>query len=70
MLENNCLISKTGFVMLGEKGRESDSVPWQSPTPTDKSKNQRDKTKPPPKYSITKRLRTDLGRSVGETNTT
>ena len=38
-----------------------------APTPTEKSKNQRDKTKTPPKISITQRLRTDLGRSVGVT---
>ena len=31
------------------------------------SKKQRDNTKTPPKTSITQRLRTDLGRSVGVT---
>ena len=36
-------------------------------TPTDKSKKQRDNTKTPSKTSITQRLRTDLGRSVGVT---
>ena len=36
-------------------------------TPTEKSKKQRDNTKTPPKISITQRLRTDLGRSVGVT---
>ena len=35
-----------------------------APTPTEKSKKQRDNTKTPPKTSITQRLRTDLGRSV------
>ena len=45
---------------------------WQSPmtkahTPTEKSKKQRDNTKTPLKTSITQRLRTDLGRSIGAT---
>ena len=38
-----------------------------APTPTEKSKEERDNTKTPPKTSISQRLRTDLGRSVGET---
>ena len=38
-----------------------------APTPTEKSKKQRDNTKTPPKTSITQRLRADLGRSVGVT---
>ena len=38
-----------------------------APTQTEKSKMQRDNTKTPPKTSITQRLRTDLGRSVGVT---
>ena len=41
-----------------------------SPTPTEKSKKQRDNTKTPPKTSITQWLRTDLGWSVGETTAT
>ena len=36
-----------------------------APTPTEKSKKQRDNTKAPPKTLITQRLRIDLGRSVG-----
>ena len=45
---------------------------WLSPitkaaTPTKQSKMQRDNRKTPPKTSITQRLRTDLGRSVGVT---
>ena len=36
-----------------------------APTPTEKSKKQRDNTKTPLTTSITQRLRTDLGRSVG-----
>ena len=38
-----------------------------APTPTEKSKKQRDNTKTPPKTPITQQLRTDLGRSVGVT---
>ena len=38
-----------------------------APTPTEKSKKQRDNTKTPPKTSITQRTRTDLGRSAGVT---
>ena len=39
-----------------------------APTPTEKSKKQRDNTqRTPPKTSITQRLLTDLGRSVGVT---
>ena len=38
-----------------------------APTPTDKSKKQRDNIKTPQKFSITQRLRTYLGRSVGGT---
>ena len=39
-------------------------------TPTENSKKQSDNTKTPPKYSITQRLRTDLGRTVGVTTVT
>ena len=42
----------------------------ENPTPTEKSKKQRDNTKKPPKTSITQRLQTDLGRSVGVTTAT
>ena len=38
-----------------------------APTPTEKSKKQRENTKTPPKTPMTQRLRTDLGRSVGVT---
>ena len=41
-----------------------------APTATETSKKQRDNTKTPPKTSITQRLRTDLGRSVGVTTAT
>ena len=39
-------------------------------TPTEKSKKQRDNIKNVTKTSITQRLRTDLGRSVGVTAVT
>ena len=38
-----------------------------APTSTEKLKKKRDNTKTSPKTSITQRLRTDLGRSVGVT---
>ena len=38
-----------------------------APTPTEKSKKQRDNIKTQPKTSITHRFQTDLGRSVGVT---
>ena len=38
-----------------------------APTLTENFKKQRDNTKTPPQLSITQRLRTDLGRSVGVT---
>ena len=42
-----------------------------APTPTEKAKKHRDKhKKTPPKTSITQRLQTDLGRSVGVTAVT
>ena len=40
------------------------------PTPTEKANKQRENTKKPPKLSITQRLRTDLGWSVGVTRAT
>ena len=39
-------------------------------TSTAKSKKQSENTKTPPKSSITQRMRTDLGRSVGVTTAT
>ena len=41
-----------------------------TPTSTENSKKKRDNTNTPPKTSITQRLRTDLGRSVGVTTAT
>ena len=41
-----------------------------APTLTEKFKKQHDNIKPPPKTSLTQRLRTDLGRSVGVTAVT
>ena len=47
------------------KRKRSDPVLKKPPTPTEKAKRQRDNTQTQPKTSITQRLRTDLGRSVG-----
>ena len=59
---------------LGESGlsikwkrKRSDSVLWQKPLHRQKNAKSNVKTKKPPKTSITQRLRTDLGRSVGVT---
>ena len=49
---------------MREKGRDLTQSYDKSPTPTEKSKKQRDNTKTPPKTSIIQRLQTDLGRSV------
>ena len=50
-----------------EKGRDltQSYMMTKAPTPTEKSKTQRDNTKTPQTTSITQRLRTDLERSVG-----
>ena len=56
---------------IKRKRKRSDSILWQKPQhQQNKSKKQRDNTKTPPKTSITQRLRTDLGRSVGVTTAT
>ena len=47
--------------------KRSDSVIWQKPLNSPKNPKRYDNTKTPPKTSITQRLRTDLGRSVGVT---
>ena len=48
-------------------GNKTSSGLWQkTPALTEKSNKQRDNTKTPPKTSITQRLPTDLGQSVGE----
>ena len=49
------------------QGRDRLSPMTNALTLTEKSKKQRDNIKTPPKSSITQRLWTDLGRSVGET---
>ena len=51
-----------------EKKRRSDSVLWQNPLYQQKIRKQKDNTQTPPKTSITQRLRTNLGRSVGVTS--
>ena len=53
-----------------EKGRYLTTAMTKAPTPTEKSKKQRDNTKMPPNTSITLRSRTDVGRSVGGTAAT
>ena len=58
--------------LLGFRYWEKKEEMWLSPmtkdpTQTEKSKKRRDNTKTQPKTSITKWLRTDLGRSVGVT---
>ena len=64
-------IARAGFtvtyiVLCNEEKKEEIwlSLMTKAPTPTEKSKKQRDNTKTPPKTSITQRLRTDLRRSV------
>ena len=47
--------------------KRSDSPMTKASTPYEKSNKQRGNTKTPPKTSITQRLRTDFGRSVGVT---
>ena len=61
-------IKSTGLVR--EKGRDLTHLYDKTPTPTEKSTKKRDNTKTPTKTLIAKRLRIDLGRSVGVTNAT
>ena len=53
---------------LKRKRRRSDPVLWQNPLYQQKIRKPKDNTQTPPKTSITQRLRTDLGRSVGVTS--
>ena len=50
------------------KRRRSDPVLWQNPLYQQKIRKPKDNAQTPPKTSITQRLRTDLGRSVGVTS--
>ena len=50
------------------KRRRSDPVLWQNPLYQQKIRKPKDNTQTQPKTSITQRLRTDLGRSVGVTS--
>ena len=50
------------------KRRRSDPVIWQNPLYQQKIRKPKDNTQTPPNTSITRWLRTDLGRSVGVTN--
>ena len=55
------------FICLRENGRDLTQSYEKSPFTNKNSKKQSDNTKTPPKTSITQRLRTVLGRSVGVT---
>ena len=55
-------------VSIKRKIRRSDLVLWQNPIYQQKIRKPKDNTQTPPKTSITQRLRTDLGRSVGVTS--
>ena len=57
-------------VILREKERDLIQCYCKSPYTIRKSKKQCDNINTPPKTSITQRLRTDLGRSVGVTEVT
>ena len=61
------------FIWLKRKTKRSDSVLWQKPLNVHQQKCQNGKVTtqtPPQKGSITQRLRTDLGRSMGVTTAT
>ena len=72
-MSSTCIVATLlRSVWLSEEKREAI---WLSPmtkahSPTEKSKEQRDNIKTPPKTSIAQRLWTDLGRSVGVTAVT
>ena len=55
-------------LQIKRKRRRSDPVLWQNPLYQQKIRKPKDNTQTPPKTSITQRLRTDLGRSVGVTS--
>ena len=70
-VENVCSVSPADNFFLGyskRKRRRSDPVLWQNPLYQQKIRKPKDNTQTPPKTSITQRLRTDLGRSVGVTS--
>ena len=59
-----CYLTNKTFAEYEEKKDEIWLSPMtKAPTPTEKSKKQRANTKSPPKYSISQRLRADLGQS-------
>ena len=60
------LLCKSNF-FCREKRRRSDPVLWENPLYQQKIRKPKDNTQTQPKTSITQRLRTDLGRSVGRT---
>ena len=57
-----------GATCSKRKRKRSDPVLWQNPLYQQKIRKPKDNTQTPPKTSITQRLRTDLGRSVGVTS--
>ena len=59
---------KINSMSIKRKRRRSDPVLWQNPLYHQKIRKPKDNTQTPPKTSITQRLRTDLGRSVGVTS--
>ena len=62
-----CIVS--GYFLLQEKKKEIWPSPMtKAPIPTENSKTEGQHTQTPPKTSITQRLQTDLGRSVGVTS--
>ena len=64
---NKLLMVNNTYIYIEKKKEIWLSPMTKTPSTTEKSKKQRDNTKTPPKTSITQRLRTDLGRSVGVT---
>ena len=59
------LLHLNEHLIAKRKRRRSDPVLWQNPLYQQKIRKPKDNTQTPPKTSITQRLRTDLGRSVG-----
>ena len=62
------IVARGVETLIKRKRRRSDPVLWQNPIYQQKIRKPKDNTQTPPKTSITQRLRTDLGRSVGVTS--
>ena len=72
-VENLCEYKSVALCRVQFWSQEKKKEIWPSPMtkppiPTENSKTKGQHTQTPPKTSITQRLRTDLGRSVGETS--